>query len=168
MATSAAKAKTNWHLVIWPILVMWIASAVYVYNSEFKDQAAIALPLIMVGAAFLVFVANGIAGSMEQARLDMQADYGDATECTCCGAPDCELQIIDYEYCLFLAVVVIQRSIAGKLCRECAVKAINRAFLTTVFGCILCPPLILFSWFKRSVMLGKFDNAPAQRLNRDE
>ena len=156
MTTAPAKAKTNWKLVFWPILFLWAVSAIYVYNSEFKDQVAIALPVLMVGTAFLVFVGNAIAGSAAQGSLDIEADYGDATSCTECGKADCQLEIVDYEYCIFLGFVAIQRSIAGKLCRDCATNAINKAFWATVFGCILCPPLILFSWLKRNRMLKKF------------
>ncbi len=156
MTDAPAKAKTNWNLVIWPILLLWGVSMIYVFNSEFKSQAAVVLPILMVGTAFLVFVANAMAGSIEQARFDMQAAYGDATSCTACGKSGCQLEIVDYEYCLFLGVVAIQRSIAGKLCHDCAMRAINKAFIATIFGCILCPPLILFSWLKRNRMLKKY------------
>jgi len=60
--STAHKPKTNWHLVIWPILALWIVAAIYAFMSDWRGSASVVLPIFMVVAAFLVFLFNAIAG----------------------------------------------------------------------------------------------------------
>ena len=150
------KAQTNWHFIVWPILFLWLLCAVYVFASEYRSQVVVVLPLLMVAATGLVFLANAIAGSATRAHLDMVASFGHATACTECGISGCQLELIDYEYCLFLYALSFHWFIRGKLCRECAVRLLNTAFLKNVVGCALCPPLIIWMWLKRNRLLEKY------------
>ena len=155
--TDTYSAITNWHFMWWPTLILWIACGFYVFNSEFESQAGIVLPILMGVSLFLVALINAIAGSIQQEALDMKATFGHQTNCTICGKSDRQLELVKFQYCIWLGIFfTFHREISGKLCRECAVPAINKAFLLNLFGCILCPPAIVFSFLKRQSIVNKY------------
>ena len=154
IATSR-KAKTNWNLVFWPIIVLWIVAAVYVFNSDWRDSAAVTLPIFMAAAAFVVLLLNAVAGSIAQRRNDLQALHQSAFECVTCHRSDEFLHVIEYNSYLFLGAIVAQFGERGKFCAPCATARVDAMFRRTLWGCILCPPIILWAWFERAKLLKK-------------
>ena len=68
------------------------------------------------------------------------------------------LELVRIHYCVWFGIFSSShRELAGKLCRECAIPAVNKAFLATLFGCILCPPAIIFSYLKRQAIVNRYD-----------
>jgi hypothetical protein len=94
------KVITNWHFMWWPILILWIACGVYVFNSEFESQAGVVLPILMGASLFLVALVSAIAGSIQQEALDMEATFGHHTSCTMCGKSNVQLELIKFQYCI--------------------------------------------------------------------
>jgi hypothetical protein len=150
---SARKARTNWHLVIWPIIALWICAAIYVFNSEWREASVVALPLFMAAAAFVVFLLNAIAGSITQRRNDLQALDESTSECMTCNRSQDPLHLIDYHSYLFLGAIVVQLGQRGKFCTQCATARIDAMFRRTLWGSLLCPPIILWAWFERAKLL---------------
>src|SRR5882724_11023609 len=95
------RPKTNWHLVIWPILVLWIASAIYVFHSEWKEQAVVVLPIFMGVTAFVVCLLNAFAGSIAQRRHGLGVLDESTTRCMSCGISDGALHVVDYHSYVF-------------------------------------------------------------------
>jgi len=150
------KVRTNWHLVLWPIITLWVISWLYVQMSEFKPAAGIMMPILMAVTAFAVFLLNGIAGSVAQRRMDLQTVHDRDTSCTQCGASGCDLHVVDYQWYLFLITIVFQFGIVGKFCRNCATSNVDKMFRKTLWGSILCPPIILWAWVHRWRILREY------------
>jgi hypothetical protein len=154
---SAKKARTNWHLVIWPIIALWICAAIYVFNSEWREASAVVLPIFMAVAAFVVFLLNAIAGTISQRRNDLQALDESTSECMTCNRSNESLHVIDYHSYLFLGAIIVQFGQRGKFCAQCAKARIDAMFRRTLWGSILCPPIILWAWFERAKLLRAID-----------
>ncbi len=150
------KVKTNWNLVIWPIITLWVISWVFIQVSEFKSVAAIMMPILMVATAFAVFLLHAVAGSVAQRRMDLQAIHNKDTSCTQCGASRCDLHVVDYQWYLFLVTIVFQFGIVGKFCKDCARSNVDKMFRKTMWGSILCPPIILWAWIHRNRIYRKY------------
>jgi len=153
--TVAPKLKTNWHLVIWPILSLWIVAAICVFGSDWRESATMVLPIFMVVAAFLVLLLNAIAGSIAQRRYELGVLDESISQCMSCGRSDTPLHMIDYHWYLFLGAIVFQSGQRGKFCAPCARKRIDGMFRRTVWGSILCPPITLWAWFQRRRILDR-------------
>jgi len=54
------KPKTNWHLVVWPILAVWMVVSAYVFCSDWRESATLVLPIFMVVSAFLMQSTNDL------------------------------------------------------------------------------------------------------------
>lgn len=157
MMTTPKNAKTNWHLVIWPIVTVWIVAAIYVFKSDWREQASVVLPMFMAAGAFLVFLMNAIAGSFAQARLDTQHLDKSVHSCMGCGCQDRPLRIVEYYGYAFLITIIVQFGCAGKMCAECGRRYIDRMFRRTLWCCVLCPPFIVWAWIRRGGELSKFE-----------
>jgi hypothetical protein len=149
------KPKTNWNLVLWPILALWIIAATYVLTSEWRDQAAFVLPIFMGVAAFGVCLLNAFAGSIARRRYEMEVLDDSTTRCMSCGSTNGKLHIIDYHWYVFLIAIVFQFGQRGKFCPSCARTRVDRMFRQTVWGSLLCPPIILWAWWQRHKILRK-------------
>ncbi len=166
--------KTRWRYVFLHLLLLWMLSVVVLIFYPVTEvdsgmlnvvgrsvhDATVALPLL----AFLVLVAHGFIGTIKQDRYmtatrrrKLQLEFGQATACSRCGNSSCRLEIVDYEYLIFLVVFCVERRITGTFCRACAVAVLNKASLATLLGCVLLPPLFLVGWYKRRSILGRFD-----------
>jgi hypothetical protein len=147
------KPKTNWHLVIWPIMFLWLIELIYVFNSQWKEQAGTVLPIFMVVAAFVVFLLNAFAGSIAQRRYQLQMLDETTTRCLGCGRTDGPMHFVDYHWYLFLLLTLIQFGQRGKFCPMCARARVDGMFRRTMLGSILCPPIIAWAWFQRRKIL---------------
>ena len=160
------KPQTNWHLVVWPILVLWIIAAIYVFNSEWRESAGTVLPIFMGAVAFAVLLLNAIAGSSAQRRHQLEVIDETVTACMGCGTVAGPLHVIEYHWYLFLLAIVIQSGQRGKFCPTCGRARVDAMFRKTLFGSILCPPLILWAWFRRRAILAELEaprtTAPSQ------
>src|SRR3954451_20338194 len=94
--------KTRWLLVTWPILLLWIASAIYTFNSEWKEQAVLVLPIFMGATAFVVFLLHAVAGSIARRRHRLAALDAEVNQCMNCGATNSSLSVVDYHSYVFL------------------------------------------------------------------
>ena len=150
---SAKKASTNWHLVIWPIIALWIGAAVYVINSDWREASAVVLPIFMAVAAFVVLLLNAVAGSISQRRNDLQALDESTSNCMTCDCSNAPLHVIDYHSYLFLGAIIVQFGQRGKFCAQCARARIDAMFRRTLWGSMLCPPIVLWAWFERAKLL---------------
>jgi len=148
--------KTNWPLLVWPILVLWVIIWVVVPHTEFSEQAHVVAPILMVAAAFLVILAHAVAGSITQRRIDLAAIDESTSSCMGCGRDDCELRVIDYQGYVFALCTTLVYPLAGKFCEACARREIDRLLRRTLWGCILCPPYIVWAWLHRQREMAKF------------
>ena len=151
--STAHKLKTNWHLVIWPILALWIVAAIYVFMSDWRESASVVLPIFMVVAAFLVFLFNAIAGSVSQRRHELAVLDASTIHCMACNRTDGPLHVIDYHWYLFLGAIVIQFGQRGKFCPSCARARVDGMFRRTLWGSLLCPPITVWAWIQRRRIL---------------
>ncbi len=147
------KPKTNWKLVIWPVLALWMIAAVYTFASEWREQANVVLPIFMAVIAFGVCVLNAIAGSIAQKRFEMCCLDESTRNCVDCGTVEGKLVVIDYHWYLFLIAIVFQFGERGKFCPSCARLKVDRMFRRTIWGSFLCPPIILWAWWRRRAIL---------------
>ena len=157
--TSATKPKTNWHLVLWPILALWIVASIYVYQSDWRESATIALPIFMVVAVFVVFLLNAIAGSIAQRRYELEVIGESIFQCMSCKRSDTPLHMIDYHWYLFLGAIVVQFGQRGKFCASCAKARVDDMFRRTLWGSILCPPITLWAWIQRRRILQRIQHS---------
>lgn len=104
----------------------------------------------------LVLLANALTHDWRQEQVSRANAFAGVTACTQCGQTDCHLESVYYEYMVFLGAIALQRSIAGRMCEPCARRIVNRAFLASIVGCILFPPLILLPWWKRRTLFARF------------
>jgi hypothetical protein len=147
------KAKTNWHLVIWPILISWSIIVLYVLNSDLKSQADTYIPILMTAAFVLIILFNAILGSNEQHKIDLEEIEENENECRICKDSSSKLYLVDYEY----VIIKTGYSISGKYCKQCAEQEIKKAFRKTLIGGIACPPVIVYAWFKKKRELKKLE-----------
>lgn len=70
MAEGIRKPRTNWHLVIWPILAIWLVGIAWMRHSGINHRDPIALPVMLVCTALGVLLLNAILGSRAQARYE--------------------------------------------------------------------------------------------------
>jgi len=147
------KPRTNWHLVAWPILILWLAAAVFVFRTDWREAASVALPLFMVVAAFLVFVLNAIAGSIAQRRYELNILDESTSQCSSCHRAEGPLHVIDYHWYLFLGAIVFQFGQSGKFCPSCARSRIDHMFRRTFWGSLFCPPITVWAWVQRRRIL---------------
>lgn len=153
--TTSQKPKANWHLVIWPILALWIVAAIYVFRSDWRESASVVLPIFMAVAAFVVFLLNAIAGSLAQRRYELAALDQSTSQCMSCSRSDGPLHVIDYHWYLFLGAIVVQFGQRGKFCPSCARARIDGMFRRTLWGSLLCPPITVWAWMQRRRILQK-------------
>ena len=151
--SATQKPKTNWHLVIWPILTLWIVAAIYVFHSDWREQAVVVLPIFMGVAAFAVSLLHAMAGSIAERRYKLQIIDESTNQCEGCGRADGSLHVIDYNWYLFLGAIVFQFGLRGKFCKACARARVDSMFRRTLFGSLLCPPITLWAWFQRRKIL---------------
>ena len=147
------KPKTDWHLVIWPILALWTVAAIYVFTSDWRESASVVLPIFMVVAAFLVFLLNAIAGSISQRRHELAILDESTSHCMICSRSDGPLHVIDYHWYLFLGAIVVQFGRRGKFCPSCARARVDGMFRRTLWGSLLCPPITVWAWLQRRCIL---------------
>lgn len=135
------------------MVTLWAISAIYVYNSDWRSEASIALPLFMAVAFFAVLIVNAVMGSIAEHRNVMKAlQEAEITHCSECGTGQ-QLHAIEFHYYAYIVVWFIQFTRRGKFCVTCARDIAKRSFLKTIFYCILCPPFIVWAWFeKRSIL----------------
>lgn len=150
------KAKTSWPLLVWPILILWVIIWMVVPHTEFREQAHVVAPILMVAVAFLVILAHAVAGSITQRRIDLTAIDESTTSCMGCGRDDCELRVIDYQGYVFPLFTTLVYPLVGKFCEACARREIDRLLRRTLWGCILCPPYIVWAWLHRQREMAKF------------
>lgn len=151
--TTARKPRTNWHLVVWPIVVLWIVAAIYVFQSGWRESATVVLPIFMAVAAFVVFLLNGLAGSLAQRRYELEILDTATSECKACRREDGPLHLIDYHWYLFLGALVFEFGERGKYCPHCAKLKIDWMFRRTLWGSLFCPPLTVWAWIQRRRIL---------------
>jgi len=157
--TSSEKPKTNWHLVVWPILVLWLAVSIYIFRSDWREAASVALPLFMVAAAFLVFVLNAIAGSIAQRRYELSVFDESTSHCSQCSRGEGPLHVIDYHWYLFLGAIVVQFGRPGKFCPSCARVRVDDMFRRTIWGSLFCPPITVWAWLQRRRILQRIQQS---------
>lgn len=155
--STAHKPKTNWHLVIWPMIALWIAAAIYVFLSDWRESASVVLPIFMVVAAFLVLLCNAIAGSVSQRHHELAVLDDSTSHCMACNRTDGPLHVIDYHWYLFLGLIVIQYGQRGKFCPSCARARVNGMFRRTLLGSLLCPPITVWAWVQRRRILERIE-----------
>ena len=151
--TTTQKSKTNWQLVVWPILALWIVAAIYVFKSEWRASASVVLPIFMVAGAFVVFLLNAIAGSIAQHRYELGVLDESTSRCMRCNRSDGPLHVVHYHWYLFLVAIVVQFGQRGKFCPACARALVDSMFRRTLWGSLLCPPITVWAWIQRRRIL---------------
>ena len=141
MANNAkiAKPKTNWRALTVCLTIVWIGATIYVLNSEFKSEAALVLPIVMVASGFLVFVIFAIIGSITQEKFEVQV-LQQSDICAACGSSDNELKYIDYDGFAFVPGVP---RLSHRVDRDCGLRCPNRVHRDAE-TCILDAPRAAF------------------------
>jgi hypothetical protein len=149
--------RTNWlrcALVFCGLLA--IAAVVIFSSQELREAGTLLLTLFGICALIGAAVVEAIFGSIARRRYDLLIKFAQTTQCATCGASDRKLHLIDYEWILFLYLYARSSMVAGKFCEPCARRLVNRMFIMSIFGCILCPPIILWPAIKRHRILAKY------------
>jgi hypothetical protein len=154
---TASKPRTNWHLVVWPIVALWAAAAIYIFASDWRASASVALPIFMAAGAFLVFLLNAIVGSIQQRRHELAILDESVSQCMSCGRSDGPLHVIDYHWYLFLGAIVVQFGQRGKFCPVCARERVDGMFRRTLWGSLFCPPITVWAWLQRRKILNRIE-----------
>jgi hypothetical protein len=150
--------KTNWHLVIWPVLTLWVVAAIYVFNSDWKHEAGLLLPILMVVTAFVVLLLNAVAGSIAKRQYQLQMLDESSSACLNCGKTDGPLHLLEYHSYVFLGPIIAQFGKCGKYCPQCARVNVDRMFRRTLWGSLFCPPIIAWAWLQRRKILRRLRN----------
>jgi hypothetical protein len=147
------KPKTNWHLVIWPILALWVVTVIYVLRSDWRESAMVVLPMFMAVVVFLVLLLNAIAGSIASRRYELAVLDESSIQCSACSRSDGPLHMIDYHSYMFLGAIVVEVGHRGKFCPSCARVRVDGMFRRTLWGSMLCPPILIWAWLQRRRIL---------------
>ena len=85
MDSESEKSSVRWPRVAWPTLALWAAACVYVLFSEYRPQAPVLLPILMVASLVAVLLMNMIArglgvGVVDVSRIEVARREGDSVD----------------------------------------------------------------------------------------